>query len=280
MAATNVHTLSPYEQARLDKIQRNQARLVSLGLLPNGKTNLNHRSTLGVGGGKRRLRRPTTTVHGRTNTPKKKQRPVRAAAAAATVVSPSPPQRPRSSRRLRYKSDPLVPPQPLLMNEDGDTGHNGRNVGKRETTKSDEMTTTKKVHHGFKCDIPMDVTSSPLTREEISRIEMTMDGNFLGHFEDYLTNIDIISDPNRRCVLRQITKLVSGEGITYSRWPTGCTFLPGIPVGPTDDILHLLSIGRVCEEKWGKDLGNGWLLSHPLRKLYMFQQYHLQPQLQ
>lgn len=81
-------------------------------------------------------------------------------------------------------------------------------------------------------------------------------------------------------MLRQITKLASGEGIRYEShaygWPEGCYFLEGIKIGPADDILKLMDIGRECEEKWGRDHGNGWLLSHPLKKLYMFQQYHLQ----
>jgi hypothetical protein len=98
--------------------------------------------------------------------------------------------------------------------------------------------------------------------------------------QDYLTQIDTLSDQNRRNVLRQITKLASGEGIRYEShaygWPEGCYFLDGIKVGPADDILKLMDIGRECEEKWGKDHGNGWLLSHPLKKLYMFQQYYLQ----
>ena len=100
------------------------------------------------------------------------------------------------------------------------------------------------------------------------------------HPQEYLTQVDSISDQNRRNVLRQITKLASGEGIRYEShaygWPEGCCFLGGVTVGPADDILNLMDIGRECEEKWGRDRGNGWLLSHPLKKLYMFQQYHLQ----
>ena len=100
------------------------------------------------------------------------------------------------------------------------------------------------------------------------------------HPQEYLTQVDSISDQNRRNVLRQITKLASGEGIRYEShaygWPEGCCFLGGVTVGPADDILKLMDIGRECEEKWGRDRGNGWLLSHPLKKLYMFQQYHLQ----
>jgi hypothetical protein len=97
--------------------------------------------------------------------------------------------------------------------------------------------------------------------------------------QDYLTDVDPISHDNRRNVLRQITKLATGEGIRYESkaygWPDNCFFIKGTKVGPTDDIIKLMDIGRECEEEWGKDHGNGWLLSHPLKKLYVFQQYHL-----
>ena len=100
------------------------------------------------------------------------------------------------------------------------------------------------------------------------------------HSQDYITQVDALSDQNKRNVLRQITKLATGEGIKYESkaygWPEGCYFLKGTKVGPTDDILKFMDIGRECEEEWGKDHGNGWLLSHPLKKLYQFQQYHLQ----
>ena len=124
--------------------------------------------------------------------------------------------------------------------------------------------------------------------------------------------------------MRQVTKLVMGEGIRYESkaygWPENCYFLKGTKVGPTDDILKLMELGRECEDNWGRDhgkilllmclcwckfdvnfismhrscmfklsiaivhltlmimflqLGNGWLLNHPLKKMYQFQQYHL-----
>ena len=55
----------------------------------------------------------------------------------------------------------------------------------------------------------------------------------------------------------------------------GCYFMKGKKIGPTDDIIHLMGIAQTCEDDWGQDRGNGWLLRHPLKKLYMFQQYCL-----
>lgn len=239
---TTYHAMvSPYEQARLDKIKRNETRLASLGLL-NVKKQLTT------------PRRQVVTKRGVNRS-------------AASSVTPSPSS--RASGRLKSQT---VQYAPLAMEDDGS---GSTNFGVKTPII---MITEKKKTKGFKCDIPMNLSSLPLTKDEKSKIERKMKGDdeFLEKFEDYLTNVDVISDPNRRSVLRQITKLVLGEGISYSRWPEGCIFLRDIKIGPTDDVLKLMDIGRECEEKWGKDLGNGWLLSHPLKKLYMFQQYHLQ----
>jgi len=76
------------------------------------------------------------------------------------------------------------------------------------------------------------------------------------------------------------TKLVKGEGIRYESkecgWLEGCFFLKGKKVGATYDIQQLMKEGKECEDKWGRDHGNGWLLRHPLKKMYEFQQYLLQ----
>lgn len=179
-------------------------------------------------------------------------------------MTPSPS---RSSRRLKRKPVQYKP----LMDDDESL----RLVRKKfkEIKKKTKAAT-------FKCDIPMNVSSSPLTGKQKALIGTMMEGDFVGKFEDYLTEVDTLSDQNRRNVVRQITKLAMGEGIRYESkaygWPEGCYFLKGTKIGPTDDILKLMDIGRECEEEWGKDHGNGWLLSHPLKKLYMFQQYHLQ----
>ena len=42
-----------------------------------------------------------------------------------------------------------------------------------------------------------------------------------------------------------------------------------------DDMIELMREGQECEDKWGKDHGNGWLISHPLKKLHLFQEFIL-----
>jgi hypothetical protein len=58
-------------------------------------------------------------------------------------------------------------------------------------------------------------------------------------------------------------------------WAEGCYFMKGQQVTPMSDIVQLMKEGQECEDKWGRDRGNGWLLSHPLKKLLLFQQFCL-----
>ena len=111
-----------------------------------------------------------------------------------------------------------------------------------------------------------------------------------------------ISDDNRRQVIRQVTKLVSGEGVHYASpaygWPDDVIFRKDEPVTMQSDAVrnhfqaftpstrrssHRSDIGQIIEDardfenKHGRDHGNGWLLNHPLRKL-LFYQHHLDTQ--
>eukprot|EP00584_Thalassiosira_punctigera_P009916 CAMPEP_0172534772 /NCGR_PEP_ID=MMETSP1067-20121228/7025_1 /TAXON_ID=265564 ORGANISM="Thalassiosira punctigera, Strain Tpunct2005C2" /NCGR_SAMPLE_ID=MMETSP1067 /ASSEMBLY_ACC=CAM_ASM_000444 /LENGTH=244 /DNA_ID=CAMNT_0013319605 /DNA_START=79 /DNA_END=813 /DNA_ORIENTATION=- len=241
---TNPTPLSPYEQARLDKIKRNQERLASLGLVDAKKR---------VRSAARGQRRQPVTPRKRTLRKKR-------------AITPSPP---RSSRRLKRKPVQYTP----LMDDDEAL----REARKKfKVVKKMIKTTTSS---NFRCEIPTDVWSSPLTVAQKALIGKKMEGDFLGKFEDYVTEVDTLSEQNRRNVLRQITKLAMGEGIRYESkaygWPEGCYFLKGTKVCPTNDVLKLIEIGQQCEDEWGRDHGNGWLLSHPLKKLYQFQQYLL-----
>lgn len=231
--------LSDYELQRLEKIKRNEKRLAELGL-DKAKQNLKRSAT-------------ADKIPSR----KKKKR-----AAAAKVASP--PQ--RSSRRL--KRQPVLF-EPLMDDEII------RKIDSSSSSKKKKVARTTK----FRCEIPMDLKRSPLSEKEKDLINKKMEEDFLGKFEDYLTEVDELSTQNKRNVIRQITKLHTGEGITYESkaygWPEGCYFMKGKVIGPTDDIIHLMEIAQTCEDDWGQDHGNGWLLRHPLKKLYMFQQYHL-----
>ena len=93
--------------------------------------------------------------------------------------------------------------------------------------------------------------------------------------EEFLCTEHPISDDNRRQVMRQAEKLVSGQGVRYDSptygWDEGVVFREGEPVTMSSDIVQIISDARDFEDEHGRDHGNGWLLNHPLRKLLIFQ---------
>lgn len=149
------YQISPYEQARLDKIKRNNERLASLGLLDAKKR---VRSTAAAAR-KKQTQQPST--------PTKKWTTRKTRAATAEAVTPSPS---RSSRRLKRKPVQYKP----LMDDDESLrlARKKFKVVKRQT----------KTTSNFKCDIP-DVSSSPLTEKQQAIIEKKMEGDFLEKFE-------------------------------------------------------------------------------------------------
>jgi len=82
-----------------------------------------------------------------------------------------------------------------------------------------------------------------------------------------------VSEQNRRSVMRQVRKLVSGEGVTYAYWPKGVVFRKDEPVTMQSDISAIIDDARDYEDQYGEDRGHGWLLNHPLRKLLFYQHY-------
>lgn len=299
---------SDYERLRAERIERNNARLASLGLLDE----------------KKKIKSVTTPKKKRPNRKYITPSPARASRRVKRRVDLFQPSfddnssnRTSSnardeyvgSRVAKYDGDVLFRGTVTAYNADSDSftcvydnlcreycsreevtkateiyqGDSGKSIdmmNSSTSTKKVEKKTIAKAKPKALRDFPVDVMSSPLSKQQKKTINDMMEGDFLGKFEDYLTDVDEISDSNRRNVLRQVTKLASGEGIRYDSkaygWPEGCYFMKGVEIGPCDDILKLMDVGQQCEDDWGRDHGNGWLLSHPLKKLYQFQQYCLE----
>ena len=94
--------------------------------------------------------------------------------------------------------------------------------------------------------------------------------DFLGTTTKYHKEI---SPDNRKTVIRQITKLVTGVGVDYHRWPAGVVFRKGEPVTLQDDLVQIKEDAKEFEAEHGRDLGNGWLLNHPLQKMILFRDH-------
>ena len=71
----------------------------------------------------------------------------------------------------------------------------------------------------------------------------------------------------------QVTKLVTGVGVDYHRWPAGVVFRKGEPVTLQDDLVQIKEDAKDFEAQHGRDLGNGWLLNHPLEKMILFRDH-------
>lgn len=119
-----------------------------------------------------------------------------------------------------------------------------------------------------------------VSEEDMKHLRGVMDVEiFLSKFREFLRYQDKISDSNERSVMRQVRKLALGEGIRYESekygWPEGKYFRRGEKITLMHDIVELMDEAMECEAKWGRDRGNGWLLSHPLKKLLIFQMFCL-----
>lgn len=109
----------------------------------------------------------------------------------------------------------------------------------------------------------------------------TMDQNYLHKFQEFLVYHNKINPQNVRNVMRQVTKLATGQGVRYESEKYGWKlphqiFQKGTCVTPLSDFVLLLELAREAEDLWGRNRGNGWLLAHPLIKLLLFQQFCLQ----
>ena len=74
-------------------------------------------------------------------------------------------------------------------------------------------------------------------------------------------------------MIRQVTKLVTGVGVDYHRWPAGVVFRKGEPVTLQDDLVQIKEDAKEFEAEHGRDLGNGWLLNHQLQKMILFRDH-------
>ena len=83
---------------------------------------------------------------------------------------------------------------------------------------------------------------------------------WLDDMETYLIEEENLSRPNYTAVMRQVEKLVRGEGITYSRWDDSVKFRQGEKVRLSDDFLALFDQAVAFEDEHGRDLGNGKLV--------------------
>jgi hypothetical protein len=97
----------------------------------------------------------------------------------------------------------------------------------------------------------------------------------LRDFHNWLLEVEKLSVSNTNAVLRVARKLVSGDGVQHKGRP-GEVFRANEPVHLQTDMNALLRDASVWLPSSGPqklDLGNGWGLRHPCKKLWLYQKY-------
>lgn len=86
------------------------------------------------------------------------------------------------------------------------------------------------------------------------------------YFRDILEN----SFNNVQRVMNVVEKLVSGQGIKHPS--TGAYFKKNKKIKLTDDFSAMLDEAKEWVDENGGDRGNGWLIEHPIKKCFVYQQ--------
>lgn len=82
-----------------------------------------------------------------------------------------------------------------------------------------------------------------------------------------------LCEENAERVRKQVEKLASGKGIPYVRWKKGVRFYRGKKVDLSFDFHKMLQEAKKFEEKHGEDVGHGWVLTHPIKKLQLYKAF-------
>jgi len=236
---------SPYELLRLERIKRNQAKLEKLGLVDKPWNN---------------QQRPKKKK--KTTTPRKKAK------------TPRPGQERRSKRLSKAPSGQLLQlsnhhEDEVVVEQDADFDTDA------DADEEKEPYEAKISVRQVRRQVNLDRDKYSVSKEDMQNLRGGMDAEaVIAKLQEFLRYHDKISDSNERRVMPQASKLLRGEGIGYVHWGRKM-FHKGDKITLMHDIVALMDEAVDCEAKWGKDKGNGWLLSHPLKKLLIFQQFCL-----
>lgn len=151
---------------------------------------------------------------------------------------------------------------------------------------------TRSLTPEFHAGLPADVRqypkkkhrASPIVRPKLELADGTRSllknlPNWLKDMETFLLTVPhgnghkVVSQENARCVMKQVRCMVSGAGISYHHWAEGVIFKKGVHVDLSMDFDTLHDEATEFEADHGRDLGNGWLMRHAIRKMQCYQQY-------
>jgi hypothetical protein len=154
----------------------------------------------------------------------------------------------RTSRRIAK----LAVPEPLTLPEDD------------AAARSKSSQKPRKVY-------TVSTSSAKLLPSELELLDKfcSESSDWLGDFDTYLEHVERISDANKRNVLRQVKRLVKGDGIGYKHWGEGVVFKAPAGLRLGVDMVQLYDQAEEFEIEHGRDLGNGTFhkkcrMLHPL----------------
>ena len=243
------YELSEYEKLRLERIKRNQAKLAALG-----------------------LDKPWFDAPKKNKAAKKNKTIVR-------KKTPSP-EAGTERRNNRLSKSPETKFYQLSHDFDDEVMVEQRASASSAKDEEVEPYQAEVSVRQVRRRVNLNRDDYSVSEEDMKNLRGAMDVEiFLSKFREFLRFQDRISDSNERSVMRQVRKLALGEGIRYESerygWPAGKYFRKGEKITLMHDIVELMDEAMDCEAKWGRDRGNGWLLSHPLKKLLIFQMFCL-----
>ena len=120
--------------------------------------------------------------------------------------------------------------------------------------------------------------SKPLVKREPLEDELDLP-QWVHDMHEWMLNVPhgskhlTVSETNARSVMRQVKKLVRGQGINYKNWEDGIVFYEDEHVNLTFNFEDMFIQARQFEALHGKDKGNGWLMQHPITKLQLYKEY-------
>ena len=177
---------------------------------------------------------------------------------------PAEPQ--RRSKRVRKEPAPFV--QELFADA---VVHRPR--GFDETTNNAKPKKKKAPRPVSPDDVHLLVSAAD--RQRLGQMYPNGDDSWLDDMEEYLMEEEQISETNCRRAMTQVTLMSSGDGVTYHHWPHNVWFHKGDAIDLTWNMQELYVQACEYENEYGRDLGNGWLMRHPIKKMHNFQLYLL-----
>ena len=243
----NPEGLSAYELQRLENIQANQRALEALGIV---------RSSEALG-----LLRTPQKLDPEAKAQRARERHERMLEAQANR---------RQSSRLAEQPEGGAPKAKRYVDELEELDREERaEAAARELARKRQRLAAKQGGSGGRGSRKA-AQDSLLSAEQRAAIAEAYDeaSGWLDEMRRHFT--DKLSEPNLRNVMKQVTRLATGEGIPHTF--NGTFFRRGEPVTLDEDLVAL----RAAANRFllpEDDPGHGWRLDHPIGKLGLFQTY-------